>query len=193
MVTVAPITKGIGRKIHLNTSNRYLQSCRHSVPPPKLHKVRRRPPGQPLPGRNMTLHSTHYKVLCPLRCLGDGGGLSTSLCSEALACVGAHPHIVSLRYACEQSIRRTRYLLAFMDFVNPSVTLQDYMSRGELYIIKSDKPTLDDVVPYLIKMSSDLIRALQHIHQCGVVHQDVKPANIMGEPSAQPRTTRAAA
>ena len=40
--------------------------------------------------------------------------------------------------------------------------------------------SVEEVASVMTGMSGDLISAVQHVRQARVVHQDIKPANIMG-------------
>ena len=75
----------------------------------------------------------------------------------------AHPHVVPI---LDQGVHESV----------PYLVLQ-YMSQGSLADrIEEDGPQeLDLVVPWL----SDMARALDHIHESGGVHRDVKPDNIL--------------
>ena len=94
---------------------------------------------------------------------------------EALVHVGAHTSVVSLRYAAEQEISGKHFLLAFLDYINPPITLQHFMECGDLYRGAS----VEEVASVMTGMSGDLISAVQHVHQARVGHQDIKPDNIM--------------
>jgi len=83
--------------------------------------------------------------------------------------LGLHPHIVSCHY-----VRRVEGLpRIFAEFVEGG-SLEDWIRDGRLYEGGSDT-ALERILDIALQFS----RGLAHSHDLGVVHQDVKPDNVM--------------
>ncbi len=80
-----------------------------------------------------------------------------------------HPHIVSVY---EVGLEGEQVFIA-SEFID-GMTLRDFLSAG--------KPKVDVAVDLLTRIA----RALHYAHQQGVVHRDVKPANILLNKERQP-------
>ena len=82
--------------------------------------------------------------------------------SKAVAML-SHPNIVNIY---DVSVRDdVKYIV--MEYIE-GITLKSYMTRREVLSFK-------EVVGYTIQ----ILRALEHAHQKGIVHRDIKPQNIM--------------
>lgn len=83
--------------------------------------------------------------------------------------LGAHPHIVSCHYVrAVDGVPRV-----FTDYIEGG-SLADWIASGILY-----EGTAEDVLRRVLTVGIHAARGLQHIHEQELVHQDVKPANIM--------------
>eukprot|EP00752_Nemacystus_decipiens_P014145 g12578.t2 len=96
--------------------------------------------------------------------------------------VKAHPNVVNVRFAhimgfCSES----EEYFCFEDFVTGR-NLEELVGegQGELY-----NGTSAEVQGRLLSYSIQLARGLGHIHRCGVLHQDIKSANIMVSSDAE--------
>ncbi|MBI5759435.1 MAG: serine/threonine protein kinase [Planctomycetales bacterium] len=83
-----------------------------------------------------------------------------------------HPHIVSV-YEVSQAGDQVFIASEFID----GLTLRDFLSAG--------KPGVEVAVDLLTRIA----RALHYAHEQGVVHRDVKPANILLNKEGQPYVT----
>jgi WD40 repeat protein/serine/threonine protein kinase len=80
-----------------------------------------------------------------------------------------HPHVVTCYY-----VRRIEDLpVVFSEFIDGG-TLGDWISSGKIYTGGS-RQALGMILDIAIQMAW----GLHHAHQQGIVHQDVKPANVM--------------
>jgi len=102
-----------------------------------------------------------------------------TLCKEArtLATVGDHPNITTLRMVMPHD----DIFSLFSDLVEGG-DLASMIEDDSLYEASSCKELQDR----LLRFTIELAIALEHIHSKGVLHQDVKPANIMIHKSSKP-------
>ncbi len=84
-----------------------------------------------------------------------------------------HPNIIGIHEVGVES----GYHYFTMDYVEGD-TLQDCFNRGEVF--QEDK---------LLRLSDPIARALHYAHTKGVVHRDVKPANIILDSEGNPKIT----
>ncbi len=83
--------------------------------------------------------------------------------------MGLHPHVVSCYY-----VRRLGGVpRLFSEFVDGG-SLQDWINTGRLY---RDGP--QQAVRRMVDIAIQFAWGLQFAHSCGLIHQDVKPANVM--------------
>ncbi|CAM9788241.1 unnamed protein product, partial [Ectocarpus sp. 13 AM-2016] len=100
------------------------------------------------------------------------------LVEEILAAVRVkpHPNVVNVRFAhimgfCSEN----EEYFCFEDFVTGR-SLEELVAEGEGELYDG---TPAEIQGRLLSYSIQLARGLGHIHRCGVLHQDIKPANIM--------------
>ncbi|CAM9234091.1 unnamed protein product [Ectocarpus sp. 12 AP-2014] len=100
------------------------------------------------------------------------------LVEEILAAVRVkpHPNVVNVRFAhimgfCSEN----EEYFCFEDFVTGK-SLEELVAEGEGELYDG---TPAEIQGRLLSYSIQLARGLGHIHRCGVLHQDIKSANIM--------------
>ncbi|CAM9502681.1 unnamed protein product [Ectocarpus sp. 4 AP-2014] len=100
------------------------------------------------------------------------------LVEEILAAVRVkpHPNVVNVRFAhimgfCSEN----EEYFCFEDFVTGK-SLEELVAEGEGELYDG---TPAEIHGRLLSYSIQLARGLGHIHRCGVLHQDIKSANIM--------------
>jgi hypothetical protein len=115
------------------------------------------------------------------------------LCDEAAIAlhVGTHPNLVALRYMCrDESARLTQdsYLL-FYDFIDGVNLYTALTAECFLWTQNGAKVGAHEMELRLFSLSYQLLRALEYIHDRHVLHQDVKPQNIMVDGNGRLRLT----
>jgi hypothetical protein len=95
-----------------------------------------------------------------------------NLCQEAslMAKVGAHANIISLR----RVMQNDDTFLVLLDLVEGH-NLKELVSSNQLY----ENASPDELVDRLSKLAFQLALALEHCHSKRILHQDVKPENVM--------------
>jgi serine/threonine protein kinase len=96
---------------------------------------------------------------------GDIGYAKVRRETTALARLGEHPNIVAI-YDCGEDGYHSLYFVT------------EYVDGGDLeQLIAAEQP---GGVPLarVLDIAADVTRALQHIHECRLVHCDVKPGNV---------------
>jgi class 3 adenylate cyclase len=84
--------------------------------------------------------------------------------ARAMGRLGDHPHIVTVFDVGEEDGR-------------PFIVSQ-YMAGGSVDDLLQAAAQHRLPVDQTLRIASELCRALQHAHECGVVHRDVKPSNV---------------
>jgi serine/threonine protein kinase len=90
-----------------------------------------------------------------------------------------HQHIVSCHYV--RRVNGVPHL--FAEFVNGG-TLEDWIKDGRLYQGNDKERTLR-----VLDIAIQIALALNHAHKRGIIHQDVKPANILMMPDGTAKLT----
>lgn len=99
--------------------------------------------------------------------------------AETWVNLGLHPHIVSCYY-----VRRLGGIpRLFAEFV-PGGTLADWMKDGRLYSGNDRDRTLR-----VLDVAIQIAWALDYAHEKGLIHQDVKPANVLMSLSGDAKLT----
>ena len=147
------------------------------------------PVGYPLVETNRTLQ--RYKLLEEV---GQGGmavvykGLDTTLNREVAVKV-LHPHLAGQaesrarlqREAHAVAKLRHENILEIFDYSGPdspeSYIVTEFIHGKTLKTFLADHPLPFPEVAEMI--ASEVARALEHAHQFGVIHRDVKPENVM--------------
>ena len=62
-------------------------------------------------------------------------------------------------------LRETAVVMEYIPY-----TLEDYLGQSERYL-----PSIKEIAQIMY----ELLRALGHLHACGVIHRDLKPSNIL--------------
>jgi len=74
-----------------------------------------------------------------------------------------HPFIVDMIYAFQAA--------------NKVYLILEYLSGGELFMqLQKERMLMEDTAIFYL---SQVLLALQHLHQCGIIYRDLKPENIM--------------
>eukprot|EP00929_Paragymnodinium_shiwhaense_P096668 TRINITY_DN5834_c0_g2_i1.p1 TRINITY_DN5834_c0_g2~~TRINITY_DN5834_c0_g2_i1.p1 ORF type:complete len:815 (+),score=191.17 TRINITY_DN5834_c0_g2_i1:116-2560(+) len=86
----------------------------------------------------------------------------------ALLKIGAHPHVL-------------RLLESYEDCEGEDVLVLEYCDGGSLFDTYAQAHQRRDKLPELLvaRLLRQLLTALEHIHACGVEHQDIKPENML--------------
>ncbi|GMV99130.1 MAG: hypothetical protein AMXMBFR84_02690 [Candidatus Hydrogenedentota bacterium] len=93
--------------------------------------------------------------------------------------LGLHPHVVSCFY-----VRRLGGIpRVFAEFVSGG-TIHTWISRGYLY-----RGGARQALPRMFDLMIQVAWGLQHAHAHGIVHQDVKPANVLMSPEGMAKVT----
>jgi serine/threonine protein kinase len=93
--------------------------------------------------------------------------------------LGLHPHVVSCHY-----VRLLGGLpRLFMDLV-PGGSLQDWVDSGRLY-----EGGPEEALGRLLDVAIQFAWGLHHAHEQGLIHQDVKPANVLLTPEGLAKVT----
>ena len=90
-----------------------------------------------------------------------------------------HPHVLEAQYVCSP-VGSDNELLFLQELIR-GASLAELIESGQLYDVaegEGDAPELQ-LQQRLGTMFVQLLAALAHVHACGVLHQDVKPDNIM--------------
>jgi len=99
--------------------------------------------------------------------------------AEVWVNLGLHPHIVSCHY-----VRRLGGIpRVFAEFVSGG-SLREAVTSGRLY-----QGGLQPALERMLDVAIQFAWGLHHAHQSGLVHQDVKPANVMLEPDGTAKVT----
>ena len=89
--------------------------------------------------------------------------------AESWVSLGLHPNVVSCFY-----VRRLGTIpMIFAEFVDGG-SLSDWIRNGKLY-----EGSGASVARRIIDVAIQFARGLYHAHQMGLIHQDVKPANVL--------------
>lgn len=89
--------------------------------------------------------------------------------AEAWVALGLHPNL-----CCCHHVRRLGGLpVVFAEYV-PGGSLRDWITDGRLY-----QGTADDVLRRVLDVAIQFAWGLEHAHRGGMVHQDVKPDNVL--------------
>ncbi|MFE3543368.1 protein kinase [Nocardia sp. NPDC059177] len=91
--------------------------------------------------------------------------------------LGAHPHVVGCRY-----VARYRGLPRVMAEWMPGGSLADAIENRELYA-----PGGSAALARILDIAIQSAWGLDHVHRCGLVHQDVKPGNLLLAPEPDGR------
>ncbi len=128
---------------------------------------------------HMALHVDRLKIVAvktvPLHARQSGGALLTRLMREVS--IGKrldHPHIVKLH----EAVTDGRSFRMIMDFVD-GTCVRELVERAE------GRLPLEIVA----RIARALGAALDHSHAAGVIHRDVKPANVMVDTAGRVRLT----
>lgn len=109
---------------------------------------------------------------------------------ETWTYLGVHPHIVTCYY-----VRRLGTLpRVFAEWIAGG-SLLDWIRDGRLYDALVANPDSDHdtknsaIIPRILRIARHVAWGLRHAHEQGVVHQDVKPANVMLTLAGQAKLT----
>lgn len=110
-------------------------------------------------------------VKCPRAEIATLEDAAESIVSEAETWVnlGLYPHIVSCYYI--RVLGDLPYI--FMEYVD-SGSLSESIEQGRLYT-----GTPDDVMKRILDMGIQMAWGMNYAHQKGLIHQDIKPANVL--------------
>jgi len=99
--------------------------------------------------------------------------------AETWVKLGLHPHIVSCYY-----VRRIEEIpCVFAEYVEGG-SLHDWIRNGRLYEGGPDK-----ALERILDISIQFAWGLQYAHEQGLIHQDIKPANVMMTPDGSAKVT----
>jgi tetratricopeptide (TPR) repeat protein len=90
----------------------------------------------------------------------------------------SHPHVLRVDFVWyEQRTNEMFFLMSHVDGDN----LQTWMDDERLY-----KGTIDEQQHRLIVLTHQLVCAVRHLHQRGILHQDIKPDNVLMTAAGKP-------
>ncbi|MEE8370113.1 MAG: protein kinase, partial [Dehalococcoidia bacterium] len=84
--------------------------------------------------------------------------------AQAMGRLGSHPHIVTIHDIGEEN--------------HQPYIIQEFMEGGAVQDIVEQAPDHRLPVDQSIRIASEVCQALQHAHDQGIIHRDVKPGNI---------------
>ena len=82
-----------------------------------------------------------------------------------------HPNVLRCRYVTPWCNQLSNDLLYFMEYVNGG-DLTSFIHDGDVY-------KHDDVQQILLRLFVEIVDGVHHIHRKGIIHQDIKPDNIL--------------
>jgi tetratricopeptide (TPR) repeat protein len=99
------------------------------------------------------------------------------LCEEAAVSVdlnfpNSHPNVVGVDFVCTREDKQE--LLFLMEFVGNSGDLDALLSSGQLYHGSKEEKSRR-----MTRIAHQLALSLMYIHSKGVLHQDIKPENVL--------------
>jgi serine/threonine protein kinase len=115
---------------------------------------------------------------------GSSFGARDFLANEAYVCctLGLHPRIMSILDIIDDVTCPQHPVDGLVMPLYAGGSLQALVDR--MRAAHPDHPPLDML--WVVNMFHDCIIGLRHMHQCGLVHSDLKPDNILLDGSARP-------
>src|SRR5881275_2637489 len=131
-----------------------------------------RPAVAPAPAMPATIAGGRYQLRC---LLGEGGKKRVYLATDtrlarvrrearAMGKLGDHPHIVTVFDIGEEADQP--YIVSQH---MPGGSVDDLLQAADRHRLPIEQT---------LRIADEVCRALQHAHDCGVVHRDVKPSNV---------------